>query len=190
MQYPFFIIVLLICSLSCSQNTKTIIEKDVQEHDIGDLSNFDKDNPDTIYCYWQIDTSVYFFDTTYNSKYMSVKTWSLNDSNVCSEPVTRIVNGKKIVEYSVAHNYKSQIKVGNDTSRQIVSISLSSFKDSLSDEFVRIAHLWYNQFEKFYDGTAIYRAKVSKPDSDYQYDFIYYITNRGEIEIMEMETGM
>jgi len=182
-----FIIATLIFIVGCNLKPKN----DSSENELTDkkVAIIKSNNIDTIYHYWEIDNETYKFDTIYSDLHFSIKTYCLNDSSIFSTPFENEENGKKKVEFYVAHDYESKVKFSHDNIEKEFLINMQTFKDSLPDDFMKIAHLWYNQFEKVDNGKVIMRAKVAKPDTDYQFDFIYNIDSIGDIIIKEVEYG-
>lgn len=170
-----FYFTLFLISVSCMTNNQKIrvIDKSI----------------DTTYSYWSIDTSKYTFDTVINDINISLKTYCLNDSSIISEPYIATEDNITTVEYYVAHNFASTLTFTSTKENFQIEITKESFIDSLPDEFLKISHLWYNEFEKILDNEIIFRAKVSKPDTDYQFDFLYTINQDKKVKIIETEYG-
>lgn len=144
---------------------------------------------DTIYHYWVIDNATYKFDTVFMDIHFTVNTYCLNDSSLFSTPFEKEEKGKKTIEYYVAHDYESMVRISQNGIEKEFLINMETFKDSLPEDFMKIAHLWYNQFENVDEDKIILRAKVAKPDTDYQFDFIYQIGLNGDIKIKAVEYG-
>lgn len=140
---------------------------------------------DTVYHYGAPDHERYLFDTLVNNVKFSIQTFCLNDSSLVSLPYKSMDDGRTELAYFVAHNYESIVKVLFAGKENTFRISKESFGDSLSTEFLDIAHLWYNRFSRVEDGKLLLEARVAKPDTDYQYELIYSIDPEGKIRIEE-----
>jgi len=188
--------VILIVALSffaCSNSNqkkekKVVAEQSAKVEDKLQVEN--QSTNDTIYHYWQVDKKVYMLDTVLMNTHIIINTYCLNDSSVLSTSFEKEENGKKIIEYYVAHNYESKVRINHGQRENEIVINMKTFKDSLTDDFMKIAHLWSNRYEKVEDNRILLRAKVAKPDTDYQYDFIYYIDTDGSVKIKKVEYGM
>jgi hypothetical protein len=144
---------------------------------------------DTVKIYWEPDFSSYKFDTTINQTAYQMTTYCLNDSAVFNETFSeeRIKN-KNLIEYSVAHNYATDFIIKSDDENVFNSrITKENFKDSLPTDFLKICHMWRNEFSIVKNGQLVFRATFAQPDTDYQMSVLYSITETGKIRILRVE---
>lgn len=145
-------------------------------------------NSDTIRYYWRPDLSIYSFDTVLNRTAFHMKAYCLNDSAVFNETWSeRRSKDGVVMEYSVAHNYAADFTITDSNKNKTkLRITKESFKDSLSQEFVRICHMWKNEFSHCSDGKLIFGATLSIPDTDAQVDVLYSISDKGKFNIIKV----
>ncbi len=148
-----------------------------------------KEKKDTSNYYWQPDYDVYKFDTVVNHIAYKIKTYCLNDSAVYNETFSEERDkNKNLIEFSVAHNYATDIIIKYADSRiKKIHLRKEDFKNSLSPKFIKIAHMCKNQFSHVYHNQLIFRATFAKPDTDYQIAILYMITNQGKLKILKLE---
>jgi len=145
-------------------------------------------NKDTLLYYCQPDYTIYSFDTIAIQAHYEMKTYCLNDSSVYNETFTeKRSENSNLIEYSVAHNYATDLNIRTDGKEIKIRILKENFKDSLPTNFFNICHMWKNEFSHFENDSAIFRATLAQPDTDYQFAVLYIITNKGEIRIIKVE---
>lgn len=142
---------------------------------------------DTLLYYWQPDFHIYSFDTVINQTSYQMKTYCLNDSAVYNETFSEERSkNKNLIEFSVAHNFATDHIIKTNKKEIKLHLRKESFKDSLSADFLKICHMWKNEFSHEETGQLIYRATFAQPDTDYQLAILYLITDKGELQILKV----
>ena len=168
--------ILILVMISCTGQTKSSVTH---------LSGDKQAKTDTIKMYWEPDYSSYIFDTTVNQTVYQMKAYCLNDSAVFNP--TDIAESNHIT-FSVAHNFATDfiIKSSNDKVFKL-HITKENFKDSLPTDFIKICHMWRNEFSNVENGQLVFRATFAQPDTDYQMSVLYSMTENGKFKILKVE---
>lgn len=144
---------------------------------------------DTVKIYLEPDYSCYKFDTTINQTTYQMTTYCLNDSAVFNETFSDArIKSESLIEYSVAHNYATDFIIKPDNDKVFnVHITKENFKGSLSTDFIKICHMWKNEFSNVENGQLVFRATFAQPDTDYQMSVLYSMTEKGNFKILNVE---
>jgi hypothetical protein len=143
---------------------------------------------DTLFYYWQPEYTTYTFDTLVNKTTYQMKTYCLNDSLVYNETWSEVRSkNKNLIEFSVAHNFATNLIIKNQSRKLKLHLLKENFKDSLPADFLKISHMWKNEFSHSENEKIIFRATFAQPDTDYQYSILYTVTDRGELKIIKLE---
>jgi hypothetical protein len=172
--------ILILVMISCSGQGKSSDKN---------ASGDNKPKTDTVKIYWEPDFSSYKFDTTINQTFYQMTTYCLNDSAVSNETFSEERSkNENLIEYSVAHNFATDfiIKCDNDKVFKL-HITKENFKDSLPTDFIKICHMWRNEFSNVENGHLVFRATFAQPDTDYQMSVLYSMTEKGKFKILKVE---
>ena len=143
---------------------------------------------DTLKYFWEPDYSSYSFDTIVNQTVYQMKTYCLNDSAVFNETFTEERSkNKNLVEYSVAHNFATDFTIKSSDNKVFkLHIIKENFKDSLPTDFIKICHMWRNEFSNIENGQLIFRATFAQPDTDFQMAVLYLISEKDKLMIIKV----
>ncbi|WP_353333301.1 DUF4738 domain-containing protein [Bacteroides sedimenti] len=188
------LIILALIFTSCTgdkrlakNNAATVIEGTKKKS----INTTDKSthSSDSLMYYWKPDYGIYSFDTIINNTNYHMKTYCLNDSAVYNETFSDLrKKNKKLIEYSVAHNYATDIIIKKANKRNIkLCVTKKHFKASLDIDFYKICHMWKNEFSHIDGSIPVFRATLAQPDTDYQYAIEYTITDKGELIVIKVE---
>ncbi len=179
----FVVIFLFSCQ---KQKQENVVVSEIQA-----LKTIDKlVNSDSILNYHQIDERIYHFDTIINQVSYDMKAYCLNDSAVYNQTYGGKLNETQ-KEYMVAHNYAANFKIKTNKSESKFTINKVHFKDSLPDDFIKIATMWKNEFSHVENGKPIFCATLAQPDTDYQFSIYYGFINHQTFQILRVnDDGM
>lgn len=146
-----------------------------------ETENNTQNNTTTDTIYFQIDNKIYQFDTLINNTQFMIKTYCLNDSAICNQSYSD--QGAVI---DVAHNYASDICVKTKENVFKIHITKETFKNSLSSDFLKICHMYKNEFTEVANEEPIFCATLAQPDTDNQMAIYYKISATGDLEIQKV----
>ena len=172
--------ILILVVISCNGQGKS-----PEKNAFGD----NRPKSDTVKIFLEPDFSSYKFDTTINQTAYQMTTYCLNDSAVFNETFSddRSKN-ETLIEYSVAHNFATDFIITSNNDKVFkLHITKENFKDSLPTDFIKICHMWKNEFSNLENGRLVFRATFAQPDTDYQMSVLYSMTEKGKFEILKVE---
>ncbi|MCH6198281.1 hypothetical protein MMU07_01715 [Aquiflexum sp. LQ15W] len=179
------ILVLFSCNSKDEKNDLNLIlneGKELIEHENRN------ENRDTIFYYYQTDHSVVDFDTLISDTHYYMKFYCLNDSLVFNETFSdKRSENKNLIEIAVAHNYVADFVIQRDGYEFPSRLTKYDLKDSLSDDFIKIASIWKNEFEYVFENKPVFRATIAQPDTGYQYSVLYTVSKNNQIEIIRVD---
>jgi len=117
-----------------------------------------------------------------NKTHYQIKTYCLNDSAIHLKSFSD--NGLEII---VAHNYSTELTIKTTEKEIKIHLFKENFKDKLSADFIKICHMWKNEFSHLENGEPIFRATFAQPETDYQMAISYMIKNNGDLKILKVE---
>ena len=168
--------ILILVMISCSGQGKSSDKN---------ASGDNQPKTDTVKIYWEPDHNSYTFDTTVNQTVYQMRAYCLNDSAVFN-PTDLAENNQ--IAYSVAHNFATDFIIKSDNDKVFkLHITKENFKDSLPTDFIKICHMWRNEFSNVENGQLVFRATFAKPDTDYQMSVLYSMTEKGKFKILKVE---
>lgn len=176
-------LLLLNCKQKESEQTKTEVE----------TSSITVNNKiDTIVVYWEtnFDTSRQHHEINIeNDVYeLELKTYSLNDSSI----VKMNIGGKSEIHKDIYHDHLTDLILKKENNVILKSqINKTTFKDSLSGDFLKYSVLTNVKYESIRSNRLYFKADLDVPDTDWstELDFaIFYRTNKkGQIEYWNVE---
>ena len=170
------LITIILITFSCVGNEKKSNENDTNERQV---------KKDTVILTCPIDEQITIFDTIVNNAKIQMRIYCLNDSLVFNKTHS---DERDLNEYVVDHNYAADITIEKEKNNPIkLTIVKENFKDSIPEDFLKISHMWQNAFESLENEKLIFRARLAKPGTDYQFAALYTITEKGEIQIIRIE---